>query len=107
MAQIKAKGGKEHSGPHGKEDPPRVFKKKCRLPHGGGHHGGAWKVAYADFVTAMMALYGYYLGHRRDIEDRQGAALSSELLRCPFVMGILGKTVGGAGTVSAAPASKG
>ena len=21
----------------------------------GGHHGGAWKVAYADFVTAMMA----------------------------------------------------
>jgi flagellar motor protein MotB len=22
----------------------------------GGHHGGAWKVAYADFVTAMMAL---------------------------------------------------
>lgn len=57
MAQIKAKGGKEHSGPHGKEDQPRVFKKKCRLPHGGGHHGGAWKVAYADFVTAMMALF--------------------------------------------------
>jgi len=24
---------------------------------GGGHHGGAWKVAYADFVTAMMALF--------------------------------------------------
>ena len=23
----------------------------------GGHHGGAWKVAYADFVTAMMALF--------------------------------------------------
>ncbi len=22
-----------------------------------GHHGGAWKVAYADFVTAMMALF--------------------------------------------------
>lgn len=30
-----------------------VVKKK----HGGGHHGGAWKVAYADFVTAMMALF--------------------------------------------------
>jgi chemotaxis protein MotB len=27
--------------------------KKC----GGGHHGGAWKVAYSDFVTAMMALF--------------------------------------------------
>src|ERR1041385_375413 len=24
---------------------------------GQGHHGGAWKVAYADFVTAMMALF--------------------------------------------------
>ena len=25
--------------------------------HAHGHHGGAWKVAYADFVTAMMALF--------------------------------------------------
>jgi chemotaxis protein MotB len=25
--------------------------------HHGGHHGGAWKVAYADFVTAMMAFF--------------------------------------------------
>lgn len=25
--------------------------------HKGGHHGGSWKVAYADFVTAMMALF--------------------------------------------------
>ena len=24
---------------------------------GGGHHGGAWKVAYADFITALMALF--------------------------------------------------
>ena len=23
----------------------------------GGHHGGSWKVAYADFVTAMMAFF--------------------------------------------------
>jgi chemotaxis protein MotB len=29
---------------------------KKRTAHGG-HHGGAWKVAYADFVTAMMALF--------------------------------------------------
>jgi len=33
---------------------PIVVKKK--VAHGG-HHGGAWKVAYADFVTAMMALF--------------------------------------------------
>lgn len=33
----------------------RVIKKKSK-GHGG-HHGGAWKVAYADFVTAMMAFF--------------------------------------------------
>jgi chemotaxis protein MotB len=32
----------------------RIVKKKGG---GHGHHGGAWKVAYADFVTAMMALF--------------------------------------------------
>ncbi len=30
---------------------------KRRGGHGGGHHGGAWKVAFADFVTTMMALF--------------------------------------------------
>jgi chemotaxis protein MotB len=28
-----------------------------RRGHKGGHHGGGWKVAYADFVTSMMALF--------------------------------------------------
>lgn len=30
---------------------------KVKKVSGGGHHGGAWKVAYADFVTAMMAFF--------------------------------------------------
>src|SRR5277367_4604511 len=34
---------------------PIIIVKK-KVNHGG-HHGGAWKVAYADFVTAMMALF--------------------------------------------------
>lgn len=34
---------------------PIIIKKK--VSGHGGHHGGAWKVAYADFVTAMMALF--------------------------------------------------
>src|SRR5689334_10892516 len=34
---------------------PIIIVKK-KVAHGG-HHGGAWKVAYADFVTAMMALF--------------------------------------------------
>src|SRR4051812_42672523 len=36
------------------EPPKRRVVKKV---DGHGHHGGAWKVAYADFVTAMMALF--------------------------------------------------
>jgi chemotaxis protein MotB len=35
---------------------PVIIKRK-KLVQGGGHHGGAWKVAYADFVTAMMAFF--------------------------------------------------
>jgi len=38
----------------GSEAPIIIIKKKAAH---GGHHGGAWKVAYADFVTAMMALF--------------------------------------------------
>ncbi|MGC2108071.1 MAG: flagellar motor protein MotB [Candidatus Korobacteraceae bacterium] len=34
----------------------QIFVIKRKGGHGG-HHGGAWKVAYADFVTAMMALF--------------------------------------------------
>ena len=38
--------------------PPRpIFVIKRKKAGHGGHHGGAWKVAYADFVTAMMALF--------------------------------------------------
>jgi chemotaxis protein MotB len=48
------KGGKDKQ--HGKDDKPRIIIKKVKGHHGG-HHGGAWKVAYADFVTAMMALF--------------------------------------------------
>ena len=38
----------------GDAKPIIIIKKKSGH---GGHHGGAWKVAYADFVTAMMALF--------------------------------------------------
>ena len=35
---------------------PIIVKKVIEGGHGG-HHGGAWKVPYADFVTAMMAFF--------------------------------------------------
>jgi len=34
-----------------------VIVKRVKKGGHGGHHGGAWKVAYADFVTAMMAFF--------------------------------------------------
>jgi chemotaxis protein MotB len=34
-----------------------IIVKKIKGKGGHGHHGGAWKVAYADFVTAMMAFF--------------------------------------------------
>ena len=37
-------------------DRPIVIRRVKKVT-GGGHHGGAWKVAYADFVTAMMAFF--------------------------------------------------
>ncbi len=40
--------------PASKAQPIIIIKKKGGH---GGHHGGAWKVAYADFVTAMMSLF--------------------------------------------------
>ncbi|MES2753267.1 MAG: flagellar motor protein MotB [Pseudomonadota bacterium] len=43
--------------PHGSNQPPKIIVKKIYIEGGGGHHGGAWKVAYADFVTAMMAFF--------------------------------------------------
>jgi len=39
-----------------KPQAPIIIIRKGRAHHGG-HHGGAWKVAYADFVTAMMAFF--------------------------------------------------
>lgn len=36
---------------------PVIIIKRKKVISGDGHHGGAWKVAYADFVTAMMAFF--------------------------------------------------
>ena len=41
----------------GKDEKPTVIVRRVKKVQGGGHHGGSWKVAYADFVTAMMAFF--------------------------------------------------
>lgn len=51
MAAPAKKRGKNEPEPR-----PIIVKKIVEAAHAG-HHGGAWKVAYADFVTAMMAFF--------------------------------------------------
>ena len=46
----------ESTGPPPSAPRPIYVIKRKKAGHAG-HHGGAWKVAYADFVTAMMALF--------------------------------------------------
>jgi hypothetical protein len=66
----------------------------------------AYAVVGGGLVAGMMALYGYYLGDRRQVEEQQGQGFSNALLRCPFVMGILGKSTNMGAGITAAPASK-
>jgi chemotaxis protein MotB len=47
----KGSGGKQEAGAQ------PIIIKRIKKGGGHGHHGGAWKVAYADFVTAMMAFF--------------------------------------------------
>ncbi|MBN9481033.1 MAG: OmpA family protein [Bordetella sp.] len=52
-----------------------ILIKKVKKVSGGGHHGGAWKVAYADFVTAMMAFFLLmWLINATDPEQKKGIA---------------------------------
>jgi len=47
--------GKREELSEEKEVSPIIVKKQKKHAHG--HHGGAWKIAFADFVTAMMAFF--------------------------------------------------
>ena len=52
-----------------------IMIKKVKKVIAGGHHGGAWKVAYADFVTAMMAFFLLmWLINTTDPEQKRGIA---------------------------------
>jgi chemotaxis protein MotB len=51
--------------------PPIIIRKK---KHAHGHHGGAWKLAYADLVTAMMAFFLVMWIIGLDVNTKQGIA---------------------------------
>ncbi len=55
--------------------PQPIIIKRVKKSGGHGHHGGAWKIAYADFVTAMMAFFllMWLLGNTTE-EQRRGIA---------------------------------
>ena len=66
---------------------PIVVKRIRKVSHNG-HHGGAWKIAYADFVTAMMAFFllMWLLGSTTS-GDLQGI---SEYFRTPLKVALMG-----------------
>jgi len=54
---------------------PQIIVKIKRKGGHGGHHGGAWKVAYADFITCMFALFlVLWLLTQADVQLRQDIA---------------------------------
>lgn len=55
--------------------PQVIIKIKRKGGHGAAHHGGAWKVAYADFITCMFALFMVlWLLTQADLQLRQDIA---------------------------------
>jgi chemotaxis protein MotB len=84
----------------GKPPRPRIKKVKGH----GGHHGGAWKVAYADFVTAMMALFlVLWLVSQADVKLKEAIA---NYFRSPGVFSSMeGGVLAGPKTVSKDPSS--
>jgi chemotaxis protein MotB len=54
---------------------PKIIIKRRRGGGGDAHHGGAWKVAYADFVTAMMAFFlMMWLINATTVQQKKGLA---------------------------------
>jgi chemotaxis protein MotB len=81
---------------------PIIIKKIKKGGHGG-HHGGAWKVAYADFVTAMMAFFLLmWLINTTSPEQKRGIADY-------FAPASVSETTSGSGGIlgGASPASSG
>lgn len=67
-----------------KEKSVRIITRK-KSQHGGIHHGGSWKIAYADFMTAMMALFlVMWLISKASPQELQGIA---EYFRTPLILG--------------------
>ena len=85
---------------------PKIFK-KVEVVEGGGHHGGGWKVAYADFMTAMMAFFLLmWILASSDEQKLRGIAEYFTNATMPGGSGVLdGATLGPPGTLTASNGS--
>lgn len=77
--------------------------RKIEVVEGGGHHGGGWKVAYADFMTAMMAFFLLlWILSSSDEQKLRGIAEYFTNATMPGGSGVLdGATLGPPGTLTA------
>lgn len=77
--------------------------RKIEVIEGHGHHGGAWKVAYADFMTAMMAFFLLmWILSSSDEQKLRGIAEYFTNATLPGGSGVLdGATLGPPGTLNA------
>ena len=84
---------------------PIIIKKK--KGHGHGHHGGSWKVALADFMTAMMAFFllMWLLGGTSD-EEKQAIAGYFQDPASPYIVGEGGANLGVINQDQSVPESK-
>lgn len=73
-----------------KKEKARIIVRQIAKGEGEAHHGGAWKVAYADFVTAMMAFFLLmWLLNATTDQQRDGLAdyFNASLIRTPGASG--------------------
>jgi chemotaxis protein MotB len=86
-----------------RDAPRRIVIKKVSHK---GHHGGAWKVAYADFVTAMMALFIvlWIVGQGKPVREAVAAYFKDPTIFSGSA-GVMKGGAGSTGTVSLGPAA--
>jgi chemotaxis protein MotB len=85
----------EKGQPAAEEARPVIIRRKKVIA--GGHHGGAWKVAYADFVTALMAFF-LVMWLVASVNDQQKSAIFEYFKNPSMERGLSSvSTPGGAG----------
>ncbi|MBA4253495.1 MAG: motility protein MotB [Comamonadaceae bacterium] len=79
----------------GKPLQPIIIKRIKKAAHGA--HGGAWKIAYADFVTAMMALFLLLWLLGSTTEDQRGGI--ADHFNNPIMVALMGQPAAGTATI--------